>query len=295
MARVDVGIDSVKSGAPQVVSLAVARTNGNAVGAHGGPSLASAIAEIPTQSVSKDAVVLRIAPCIRSAASRSRAPGVVPTRGSLTTYTPNCRRATTSKSSESQHGKQGSVLHAHHRYKRHAKPWFPALACDTAQRRSISLAHWWGSAPYREEHRGWQLSYLRASRQLYGVTCHSGPAFSDGRFHATGVVNPSVTPDFGRSDITNRRGDIAAFKTPPLRDLVRRGAHLTHDGGFDLRAVLDNYNTGGTHAPRDREMVALELDAQELDDLEAFLLGGLASSSYPNVTSPWDETLADCL
>ena len=56
MARVDVGIDSLKSGAPQVVSLAVARTNGNAVAAHGGPSLASAIAELPTQSVSKDAV-----------------------------------------------------------------------------------------------------------------------------------------------------------------------------------------------------------------------------------------------
>ena len=63
-----------------------------------------------------------------------------------------------------------------------------------------------------------------------------------------------------------------AFKTPTLRDVVRRGPYM-HDGSVPtLEAVLDLYDRGGIERPsRAEEIKRLGLTAAEKSDLIAFL------------------------
>jgi cytochrome c peroxidase len=63
-----------------------------------------------------------------------------------------------------------------------------------------------------------------------------------------------------------------AFKTPTLRDVVRRAPYM-HDGSVpDLQSVIDLYNKGGIDRPSRSELIhPLGLSAQEQLDLIAFL------------------------
>jgi cytochrome c peroxidase len=63
-----------------------------------------------------------------------------------------------------------------------------------------------------------------------------------------------------------------AFKTPTLRDVVRRGPYM-HDGAVPtLDAVLDLYDRGGIERPsRAEEIKRLGLSQAEKADLIAFL------------------------
>ncbi|MBM3266411.1 MAG: hypothetical protein FJZ01_02080 [Candidatus Sericytochromatia bacterium] len=60
------------------------------------------------------------------------------------------------------------------------------------------------------------------------VGCHSGPLFSDGKFHNIGIPG-SGTTDLGRGAITSVATDSGAFKTPTLRN-VELTAPYMHDG-----------------------------------------------------------------
>ena len=104
------------------------------------------------------------------------------------------------------------------------------------------------------------------------ASCHSGPNFSDSKFHNIGV-NPES--DEGRYAITKDVKDKGAFKTPTLRSVAQTGPYM-HDGSLrTLREVIDHY----VDAPRRPEnkgklsplMPVIELSEQEKLDLEAFL------------------------
>jgi cytochrome c peroxidase len=64
----------------------------------------------------------------------------------------------------------------------------------------------------------------------------------------------------------------AAFKTPTLRDVARRGPYM-HDGSIaTLRDVVAFYDRGGIANPSlSPEMARLNLSASEHEDLVAFL------------------------
>jgi cytochrome c peroxidase len=85
----------------------------------------------------------------------------------------------------------------------------------------------------------------------------------------------------GRFLITKRQSDIAAFKTPDLRNVLITGPYF-HDGSVQtLWDVMDHYNKGDgiTDPWLDEDIQPLALTEPELDDLVSFL-ASLTSSPY---------------
>ncbi len=105
------------------------------------------------------------------------------------------------------------------------------------------------------------------------MSCHSGPNFTDSRFHNLGVgYKGGKFADEGRVVVTKRRLDTGAFKTPTLRSIALTAPYL-HDGSEQtLEAVIDLYARGGIPNPYlDRLMTPLNLSKQEKADLVEFL------------------------
>lgn len=125
------------------------------------------------------------------------------------------------------------------------------------------------------------------------ATCHSGPNFTDGLFHNTGVLGD----DIGRAAF-DRVGEFQmrpypffqmrrAFKTPGLRN-VGLTAPYQHDGSeASLAEVVRFYNLGGRDPQsygKALDIRALHLTDTELDDLVAFLEALTSSGTVPQVS-----------
>ncbi|HYZ87310.1 MAG TPA: cytochrome c peroxidase [Bryobacteraceae bacterium] len=85
----------------------------------------------------------------------------------------------------------------------------------------------------------------------------------------------------GRFLITRKEQDIAAFKTPEIRNVLVTAPYF-HDGSqATLWDVMDHYNKGdGIHNPYlDEDMQPLALTETEIDDVVAFL-ASLTSADY---------------
>jgi cytochrome c peroxidase len=85
----------------------------------------------------------------------------------------------------------------------------------------------------------------------------------------------------GRFLVTKKESDIAAFKTPNLRNLLLTAPYF-HDGSqATLWDVIDHYNKGaGLKNPYlDQDIVPLALSERDIDDLVAFL-ASLTSPPY---------------
>jgi len=105
------------------------------------------------------------------------------------------------------------------------------------------------------------------------IRCHSGPLFngqehkgtvwSDNLFERNGIsgdVKPLLHPP-GLSEFTGNDSDWNKFRVPTLRNISKTAPYL-HDGRVpDLSSLLTLYN----------RVQNLGLDAQELEELEAFL------------------------
>jgi cytochrome c peroxidase len=145
-------------------------------------------------------------------------------------------------------------------------------------------------------------------RELGCAACHTlglrQALFSDGAFHNTGVqarsealreqpvavtlapglqttVTPQTlrrigvddAPDRGRHEVTGRRADLRAFRTPGLRNVALTAPYM-HDGSLDtLDAVLDHYERGGTPDDplQDPRIRPITIDALQRRALIAFL------------------------
>jgi cytochrome c peroxidase len=104
------------------------------------------------------------------------------------------------------------------------------------------------------------------------ATCHSGPNFSDNRFHNIGLGDG----DPGRMRVTGREEDYGAFKTPTLRNIALTAPYM-HDGSMrTLREVIDHYEKAPAMNPKPRNlsifMQPIKLTDAEKEDLIAFLL-----------------------
>ena len=119
------------------------------------------------------------------------------------------------------------------------------------------------------------------------VRCHSGPNFTDDRFHNTGVgyVNDAFA-DAGRYAISHDERDRGAFKTPTLRDVALTAPYM-HDGSLGtLEQVVDFYSNGGIRNPnQDPRMPPVRFSADEKRQLVAFLkaLSGRVTDGLPSV------------
>ncbi|MDA2923638.1 cytochrome-c peroxidase, partial [Acidobacteria bacterium AH-259-L09] len=103
--------------------------------------------------------------------------------------------------------------------------------------------------------------------------CHVGPNFTDERFHNTGIAwRDGELLDPGRFEVTGKKKDQGAFKTPTLREIARTAPYM-HDGSLPtLEEVIEFYNRGGNPNPYlDPELRPLHLTAEEKKSLLAFL------------------------
>lgn len=98
--------------------------------------------------------------------------------------------------------------------------------------------------------------------------CHDGPNFTDDSFHNLGVSSK----DEGRSAIIGDNSLAGAFKTPGLRNIIFSAPYM-HDGSeSSLEDVVKFYNRGGGTGPNKSKLIKpLNLTAQEISDLVAFL------------------------
>src|SRR5882757_8907849 len=89
---------------------------------------------------------------------------------------------------------------------------------------------------------------------------------------AEAIDRAAIGTDFsalGRFLITKKEADIAAFKTPDIRNVLVTGPYF-HDGSQEtLWDVIDHYNKGdGLKNPYlDEDIRPLALTEQEIDDL----------------------------
>jgi len=76
------------------------------------------------------------------------------------------------------------------------------------------------------------------------MNCHSGPNFSDDKFHNLGISNYGRKfQDLGRYEVTKDPKDVGAFRTPTLRNVERTSPYM-HSGLFEFDEVLTLYNIG---------------------------------------------------
>jgi cytochrome c peroxidase len=143
----------------------------------------------------------------------------------------------------------------------------------------------------------------RGAKVFFGAgecgTCHSGPALSDGSFHAIGMLDMdqgsgsgigggayTASADFeevakGRGGFTGALEDMYAFKTPQLYNL-KSSQFMGHGGNYSsirevveykVNASKDNPRVGGSNL--DELFVPLSLTDSDVDDLVVFLSTGL--------------------
>ena len=130
--------------------------------------------------------------------------------------------------------------------------------------------------------RGKKLFFGKARCNL----CHFGTNFSDEKFHNIGIGWGGETVDVGRYHVTHDPKDMAAFKTPTLREISRTAPYM-HDGRFvTLKQVVDHYNQGGVKNPfLDNQVIPLNLTESEKQDLVE-MLRSLNGEGWQHATAP---------
>lgn len=130
----------------------------------------------------------------------------------------------------------------------------------------------WGISPYREANdSAWAAARMRGAQLFRGdttgcATCHSGASFSDSGFDASKVPRLHDVGTLSEGSGKRLGGPLAGIDTPTLRGLWKSAPYL-HDGSAaTLREVLTTRN------PNDQHGVTSNLDSQELEDLELYLL-----------------------
>ncbi|MDB4936657.1 MAG: cytochrome peroxidase [Labilithrix sp.] len=161
--------------------------------------------------------------------------------------------------------------------------------------------------------RGWQLFNARGRCNKCHALTETTPDptnFTDNDFHniGIGIIHHQVVPlarkaeqliesgnavavdraaiqtdmsALGRFLITKKQADLAAFKTPNIRNLVLTAPYF-HDGSQEtLWDIADHYNKGdGVEDPwLDEDIQPLALRENEIDDLVAFM-ASLTSPEY---------------
>lgn len=120
--------------------------------------------------------------------------------------------------------------------------------------------------------------------------CHSGPNFTDEKYHNTGVgTGPGAAEDSGRFEATGVEADRGRFRTPTLMN-VSLSAPYMHDGSLrTLEDVVEFYDRGGVEKPRwplDPEMKKLNLSPADKKDLVAFLEALTGRTTRVDIPAP---------
>ncbi len=101
--------------------------------------------------------------------------------------------------------------------------------------------------------------------EAHCASCHTGPNFSDGRYHRLADPAPNGGGDLGLGEVTGRLDDNGRFRTPNLRNVGLTAPYL-HDGSADTLA--DAITRHGQAVPdlRPREEAAVIAMLEGLTD-----------------------------
>jgi cytochrome c peroxidase len=136
------------------------------------------------------------------------------------------------------------------------------------------------------------------------ATCHVPPLFTDAQFHNLGFIALSTAngakPDLGRSALAGHTSEPPGqVKTPSLRNVgLRAHEGLFHYGfgpGADLKTLVQTYNNPPAFQdptladPTASVIEALNLTADEIDDLVDFLQNGLTDPRVESQAFPFDR------
>jgi cytochrome c peroxidase len=131
--------------------------------------------------------------------------------------------------------------------------------------------------------------------------CHAPPLFTDNSFHNIGFHKPAW--DAGRKAITGADADLAAFKTPTLRNVKLREAQgLLHNGigaGKDLETVMALYKAGGFRGDTDivshidPGLLVVPITAGDIADIIDFMRNALTDPRVEHQCTPFDRPAID--
>ncbi len=113
-------------------------------------------------------------------------------------------------------------------------------------------------------------------------TCHSGPNFSDSKFHNTGLN----TLDPGRFDVSGNPKDKNHFRTSALRQVSHTAPYMHLGNKRDLMSVIEFYGRGGDRRDGNNQLLELHLTEREEQELLDFLMsltGSNASVAIPQL------------
>lgn len=162
------------------------------------------------------------------------------------------------------HGGEREITHRLSRdacYRRHFRAAFPerrgridmtsvAMALASFQRSMVSF-----DAPADRNTLSPQGDAGRALFARACASCHAGPNFTDGSFHA---ILPLSSEDRGLAEVTGESGDEGRFRTPSLRNVAVTGPWF-HDGAAPtLSDAVVRHGTSLTDAERDQVLGYLE-------------------------------------
>jgi cytochrome c peroxidase len=153
--------------------------------------------------------------------------------------------------------------------------------------------------------------------------CHSGPRFSNGEFHDTGISyflepgrvdpgryegirrlkasrynllgayndDPTLGTATGTKYVALEHRNFGEFKVPSLRNVARTAPYMHNGSLATLREVVRHYSEideDRLHADGERILIPLRLPEAEIDDLVAFLesLSDNEERFSPNATEP---------
>jgi cytochrome c peroxidase len=122
---------------------------------------------------------------------------------------------------------------------------------------------------------------LFMSDRLKCSVCHSGPNFTDEKYHNNGAKINSENPDLGRYLVTKKETDKGKFRTPTLRDISRTSPYM-HNGSIKgLNVIIDFYDKGGIPNSYQNSIIKpLHLTKKEKVDLKNFLKSLTGTNIY---------------
>ncbi|MFK5955729.1 MAG: cytochrome c peroxidase [Planctomycetota bacterium] len=122
------------------------------------------------------------------------------------------------------------------------------------------------------------------------IDCHTAPVFSDGAFHNNGIRHWRA--DKGRFAITGNQNELAAFKTPSLRNAGLRDRFFHGGTVVSLDQVGVVYLNGGGLFRGNLDPLLRNLNGVsgiDMDNIMDFVANGLTDPRVANQTFPFDR------
>lgn len=134
-----------------------------------------------------------------------------------------------------------------------------------------------------------QLSGAEVFRTSDCGFCHSGPLFTDFRFHYIGVR--PVNEDLGRFVHSGEPGHRGAMLTPGLRGVAQRAPYMHNGGLATLEEVVEFYNRGGDFSAPNKagQVRPRNWTATQKANLLAFLRDALSDPRVAAEQAPFDR------